>query len=272
MKRIICPIDFSNASKNAARYAAQIARKFRISLSLAYLANNSIQMTGPADAEESAFTDEDPELNLQHLCEDLRNNYSIDCAGYFLSGSQLFTEIDNVKDDTALIVSGIDWKREMEDYSNEIAAMELLNKLDKPLLIVPEEYKYAPVTRIVFGSKYGELDLRALRELIILFDPVYPDIYVVHVSNRFNFQKTQEFQDYIRTIENVMPGEDQLHFHHIYGTDIPNALINFSADVFNQIIAVVADSQNKFQKARIAKLIQISDLPVLLMPGSRVPA
>ena len=268
MKRIICPIDFSNASKNAARYAAQIARKFRISLSLAYLANNSaIQMADTADFEESAFVDEDLELNLQHLCENLRNNYTINCSGYFLSRKKLLTEIENVKDDTVLIVSGIDWKRDLEDYSNEIAAMELLNKLDKPLLIVPEEYNYAPVTRIVFGSKYGDLDLRALRELITLFDPVYPDIYVVHVSNRFNFQKTQEFQDYIKTIENTMPGEDQLHFHHIYGTDVSNALVNFSAEVLNQIIAVVADNNNVFQKARIAKLIQISDLPVLLMPG-----
>ena len=269
MKRIICPIDFSNASLNAARYAAQFALKVNTPLTLVYLINKSNSViANPAgvEMEEDGIYD-DPEFRLRQYCAELSETYSINCADYIISKKDLFSAVNEMIDDIDLFIIGMDYNRKIINNLEEEETYELLNNIGKPFLIIPEFCQFRNIDRIVFGTKYGALDIPAIKSMIDLFDPYNPDIYIVHMSNRIDYQKSQEFKDYCHTIESAIPTENCLHFHHIHGTEITNALVNFSQDVQNQIIAIITDYKNILQKARVEKLIKITDRVLLLIPN-----
>lgn len=204
MSSILCPIDFSDASLNAIPFAAEIAMRYNVKLTLAniFTEEDYNRIVGEEEIdlafhEKLKLIREKLEALSNEVLEKYNRSNKLQVACDVVTGEFEYSLLEYAEEsDARMIVMGsvgLGGSGLMGSH-----ALAIVHRSTKPVLCVPQNSKYSGFDRIVFASEVSE-DTKLFLQEVIDFSVVFDSrIYVVHipgmkrelVENFFNKLKT----------------------------------------------------------------------------------
>ena len=206
MNSILCPVDFSSASLNALEYATRIALKHKSSIKLVHVVT---------EEEYNEQLAEDPERTVDHykdaanerlslIANEINTTEGLDyemCRPEVATG-ELLENIEEISSDEniSLIVMGTTGVTDIEEArvgSNTVAVIE---KVDTPVLCIPDGISYSDFDRIVYGSTMEKVDREVLQPILNFAVPFDARIYVVHIAEEGK-DEDEEYTSYVEEMK-----------------------------------------------------------------------
>jgi nucleotide-binding universal stress UspA family protein len=178
MKTILATTDFSKASVNAVRYAAQLSIESSGKLLLLHstfipvVSDSFFDMRITLDALEK-----DDETSLKNMCEQLQNEFGSDLK---IDKKNVVGYTDQIIKDLissggiSMIVMGIQHTDKLSQAIFGTSSTKLAGTVSCPILIIPETMKFKPWKKIAFAfnqvSAPMNRGVKVLKELATLFN------------------------------------------------------------------------------------------------------
>ncbi|MEJ2003663.1 MAG: universal stress protein [Cyclobacteriaceae bacterium] len=150
MKKVLCPIDFSDVSMNTTAYAAKIAQISNAELILFH--EHSLWSNPEELVTGSAATTESIASELEERAVQISGAFHISCYADVVSSTKpLSSLIEDHADDIDLIVIGIERETDLIKEVFGSLSFRLIQNVRVPVILVPENYTYQSIDKIVFA-------------------------------------------------------------------------------------------------------------------------
>ncbi len=291
IRNILVPVDFSENSLNAARYALHVAQQKNAKITLVHAYFNPVTnplcydnfYTFPSNvADALREIEETAHLKMQEILVKLK---------YYMDDKSISGIVPDIKliggiaeeavlelaqaGSYDLIVLGSKGKS-ISDYWFGSFALNIMEKAKVPVLAIPEEarYKDTGFKKLMYATDFDKSDGMAIRKLLNIARPLDVRIYVVHIDvsseNPFINYDLEHFKDkYIGQIENI-----DMNFDLIQNPNLIKGIENYILDKQIDILSVTTHKRNLITaliKPSIAKelLFEIK-IPLLVFhsPGN----
>ncbi|WP_317897682.1 universal stress protein [Aurantibacillus circumpalustris] len=150
IKKILCPIDFSDAAINAVSYAAKVAQTFKAELILLNV-RATARVGGPGSSKDYADTLQKSEETLNALVKEVNKAYRISCTREVKLTMQDFNEVigDTAGEDTLIVIgsNGADTISQDIFGSN---TYRIVKRAKCPVWLVPEKWEYGTPDNLLF--------------------------------------------------------------------------------------------------------------------------
>lgn len=188
MKKILVPIDFSEVSKNALTYAVRLAAhtNSKVSAVHAYLPNL------PEPYLVAAFQDdilENQEKLAIRYFEDIRQALpqealeQIDLQFEIKLGGPIETIQNMVQSERPdLVLMGMRSGNPIAKKLLGSTTVAMIQRLDVPVMVIPADATFHPLSHITFASDLMEDDLEVIDLVTNMFDSWTPRLECVHVQ------------------------------------------------------------------------------------------
>lgn len=271
MKKFIVPTDFSETSKNAARYAVQLAAGIEDCSIILYNAFDSVT-TG---VDGSLMADSDDDARKQISLSALNNlkleliplgSVPIVCiaeeGGLINNLEKLFHhhELD-------LIIMGITGATRLDQILIGSNTLRVVEQNICPVLIIPPNASFQSIRSVVFCSDFKDVasstPIKSLRNLL---DLLHPTLHVVNVDAEHYVELTEPFKIEKQKMEQMLAGyHPQFSFIRMY--DFVESINIFAQDVGADLIITVPRRHSflggLFKTSHTQKLAYHSHIPVL---------
>jgi nucleotide-binding universal stress UspA family protein len=223
--KILVPIDITDSSRNACYFAFSLANKLNAQIKFIY--SYYVPELTPVPMDETfTFSASIPtyradlkaqaEKDLQRLkkefgeylkkmnLEGIHHSYILE-TGF---SDELICQYSK-EWHADLIVIGIPKKNEKELLVPSILTSKVVNNVNVPVLIVPEEYIFKSLEKIqniMYATAYDESDFSSIKKLARLTSPFDVEIRLVHIDNEksvLNKVKMQVLKDYFTRISEI---------------------------------------------------------------------
>lgn len=211
IKRILCPIDFSDAANNAMEYAAQLAQELNASLTLWNMREIPIMdEIATRSILPIALKKKEQELTeiLKDWCEEIKNEYGIPC------GYSIGTGIDNLEKTLAhyidgenfdLIIAGTNGVDDMYQFFFGTNSYRIMKNVQCPVMVIPGDYSFKKINAVVFATDYTSADANIARDLVNSF---HPDVTFVHFDKNSSSSNDTAFQSFKRIFQEKLYDEN----------------------------------------------------------------
>ena len=257
MHRIIIPVDFSETSLNAARYAAKM------------LAWNE---SATAVLYHNYESENDEDISLFYL-ESLKKEFNkagvrqVECEHEM--GGDLIENISRLAHTmrATLVLMGITGKSALRQVMFGSNTLKLIDKNLYPVMIIPPDAVYKGVSKVAFATDYRQVELSTPSQLIgSVLTLLDPKLHIVHVS-----------KETVRTLPPALQLEkekvDQMfadfkkEFFFLTSEDFYDALDGFIKEKDIDILVTVpkhpSNSSSLFRTSHTKKLAYHSHIPIL---------
>jgi nucleotide-binding universal stress UspA family protein len=272
MRKLIVPTDFSETSKNAARYAVQWAAETGDSSLVLFNAFDTVT----AGTDGSLLRDGDSEArrdislaalnNLKASLQMLAPDVPIVCVaeegGLLNNLEKLFHhhELD-------LIVMGITGATKLDQILIGSNTLRVIEHHFAPVLIVPAEAEYRSISRVIFCSDFQDVaastPVKSLRNLL---DLLKPELHVVNVDKDHYVELTETFKAEKQKMEEMLDGYHP-KFSFIRMFDFVESVNLYAEDIQADLIITVPRKHGflsgLFKTSHTKKLAYHSHIPVL---------
>ena len=248
MKKILVPVDFSPASRNAEEYAAAMAKAVGASLQLLRV------YMEPAPAPELPVGWAGSGTSLQETSEEwieeevrfLQDKYGVAIHSTVRAGFKGDTINEVVKEsDADLVVMGMkEAKRHLFPGSTVFTA---LRKARRPVLIVPEGVSFIPIRNIVLAADFTTVqDLSCYRVLMALVESWDATLQVVHVAGKEAAIKPQELSGKLQLQKAL--AKVTYWYHQLDEDNVEESLLRFIQNHPADLLVMVAHRHNFFER------------------------
>lgn len=257
MYRVIIPVDFSETSLNAARYAAQM---------LAGKANTIATLYHNYDNED----DYDICQNYQ---ESLKREFlkagvtNVECENEM--GGDLIDNISRLAHTirASLILMGITGKSAIRQIMFGSSTLKLVDRNLYPVMIIPPDAVYRKIQNVAFATDFINVELSTPSQLISsVLHPLNPKLHIVSVNKETVSQADTEIQQAKENLE-IMFDSFEKEFHFLTKSDFYTALDNFIKEKNIDILVTVprhqSNSSSLFKSTHTKKLAYHSHIPIL---------
>jgi nucleotide-binding universal stress UspA family protein len=276
MKRVLVPIDFSEASMNALEFGLQLANMLKADLRVMHV------VTGKHYAP--SFDNDSTELLIRGRVDEWMEKIKNDVAhryqvynGTFdvkIREGNVTREIANQAkyDDTSLIVLGSHGISGFEDKWIGSNAYRVVSNINCPIMLVRKNVAWKPLRQIVLPidmKKESRLKVPAVTGLGKLFGA---KVYVVGLKQSSFLFITNRLKSAIRQVQEYIEQKGGLKTDYaiIEGGNLPQKLLDFSNSVDADLLAL----HIHHEKALLTELIRpfvndvinYSERPVLVIP------
>ena len=184
--KILCALDFSNTSVNAVKWAAAFLNdKGQGTLDLIHCVN--VRSRSEMFLKIDDYLEERARLDLDLLIKDLSTQYpSIDFNPliYIADPKTLIAQLAS-KNNYDMVVVGTKGLTALKEVTVGSVSAYLINRLDRPLFVIPDEVGFKPMKNVVLGV---DLDFTHLEEetrpLSQIFNGDQFMLHLVHVKRR----------------------------------------------------------------------------------------
>lgn len=248
MKKILVPVDFSPASRNAEEYAAALGRAMKASLQLlrvywepALAPELAASWTGagPAIQEENGEW-------IEGEVRFLQEKYGVEVSGMVRTGFKGDTINETVKESEAdLVVMGMKEARRHNFPGSTVYTV--LRKSGKPVLVVPEGVPFKPIRDIVLAADFTVVrDLSCYNILYALAESWEAALQVVHVAGKEAAIKPEELSGKLQ-LQRVL-AKVTYWYHELDEDRIEESLLRFTENHPADILVMVAHHHNFFER------------------------
>ncbi len=274
MNRILCPVDFSEASLTALEFATKIAEKHGSSLSIIHVVTSSEYNDKLPESGAAAYQlmIEEIEYKLGALSLEINDatehDYEI-CSYEVVSGD--FTEkiIETIIDkNISMVVMGTYGVKDVNEASMGSNTVKIMNKSQIPVLSIPANAEYHDFDRIVYGSEFSEDDKIMLQQVINFAFPFDSHIYLVHVTE--NGEKDEkDYKDYVDEIQSFINYQKLDVEEFVTNEDVSIAL-EHSLNIHDaHLLVLVHKSRNileeLFHRSVTKKISYLTNFPLLAL-------
>jgi nucleotide-binding universal stress UspA family protein len=194
MKKIIVPIDFSDTSVNAAKYAIELAKNIPDAHIILYHVYSSISFAALTSKDENS-RQMVSENELKNLKNKIANGFdSISCEaeeGSFVENIARFA-LGNYAD---LVVMGITGSSRITQVFMGTNTLNVIRNISCPVMIIPPDAKYTGVKKVVLTSDFKDVARTTpFASLIKILDTFKPHLDILNVDSEHFVELTDEFK------------------------------------------------------------------------------
>jgi len=257
MHRIIIPVDFSETSLNAARYATKM---------LAWNEDATVVLYHNYESED------DLDISLFYL-ESLKKEFNkagvrqVECEHEM--GGDLIENISRLAHtmrDTLVMmdISGKSASRQVMFGSN---TLKLIDKNLYPVMIIPPDAVYKGVSKVAFATDYKQVELSTPSQLIgSVLKLLAPKLHIVHVSKEAVSSLPPALQQEKDKIDQMFV-DFKKEFFFITNEDFYEAMDSFVKENDIDILVTVpkhpSNSSSMIRTSHTKKLAYHSHIPIL---------
>jgi nucleotide-binding universal stress UspA family protein len=257
MKTVIVPVDFSETSLNAARFAAQMFGGHDDVTIILY----------------NMMEEEKENENIGNYLESLRKelvekgNDNIECIKEY--GKDLIEDLGRLaQQKTAnLIVMGITGRSTFSQVFMGSNTLKMVDKNVCPVMIIPPEASFREIKNVVFTSDFqnveGTTPVLFIKSVLKFFKP---NLHIINVDSSHYVSLTEDYQE-ARAKMLEMFKEFNPEFYFIGMNDFHEALNQFVYDKNIDLIVTVpryhSFLSNVFKSSHTKKLVYHSLVPIL---------
>lgn len=277
MNKILCAIDFSDASINALEHAAAIAESCGSSLTLLHVfTEKDFNSLFEEDEDhvnrsfkENSIIIEDRLKALQREIKDAEHRH-IPHVDYKLEfGSFIQSVEDLLEENYDLVVMG---SRGMSHHKGLILGsntLEIISKTEVTVLAVPENASYHPYSFIIYASDMHEGDKTGLKKLIPLASSFDARIQVVHFTSKSLKKEQDSFTTFVKDLKSFISypkiGFDLQH----HEEELNVSMEKYIVDKKGYLLALLDKKPNFFEsffhESLINRMTYITDTPLLVI-------
>jgi nucleotide-binding universal stress UspA family protein len=264
MKKILCPTDFSDAAQNGIAYAAKLARVINGELTLFHV-QSLLEVASAATHSLEAIT-----RQLESESEEIDRTFHVPCDVMVQSSFRKFSSIiHDVSDQYDLIIMGSNGPDDIYQFLTGTNAYNAAVNAKVPVVIVPENYVYSEVRKIVYAFDYLRERKLPHKELISFASVLKSGITVLQIMEEAQSKGADEDLRELQLIaENLYSGEVALKFDTLRSSEIPQSINSYVSKNQPDMLALCSVHMNVFQrifhKSVIKNLTASSDIPLFI--------
>ena len=271
MKKFLVPTDFSETSKNAAKYAAQMAAG--IPGAKVILINISDKFTAGSDGSPLTETKRDRRTILQqalaHVAEEMRSLANVEIEFVIEEGSSLVETLERYvrHQGINMIVMGITGASRLEQLFIGSNTLDMVDAGVCPVMIIPPDAQFRPIKNVLFASDFKDVESTVpavpVKSVLDLFRA---SLHIVNVDAEHYVDITDEYKAQRVKLEKIL-GNYQPEFYFIRQYDFLDAVSQFTQDKNIDVIVTVPKEHSflsgLFKTSHTKKLAYHSHVPII---------
>lgn len=271
MKKFLVPTDFSETSKNAAKYAAQMAAG--IPGAKVILINISDKFTAGSDGSPLTETKRDRRIILQqalaHVAEEMQSLANVEIEFVIEEGTSLVETLDRYvrHQGVNMIVMGITGASRLEQLFIGSNTLDMVDAGVCPVMIIPPDAQFRPIRNVLFASDFKDVETTVpavpVKSVLDLFRA---SLHIVNVDSEHYVDITDEFKAQRVKLEAIL-GNYQPEFYFIRQYDFLDAVSQFTQDKNIDVIVTVPKEHSflsgLFKTSHTKKLAYHSHVPII---------
>lgn len=270
MKKFLVPTDFSDTSKNAARYAVRMLEgKPGVQITLYYVFDT------PSGTDGTLLTEDDLDRQtilgraLGSMKDELTAIGNVKIETVAEQGSSLIENIERYvrHHGIDMVIMGITGATKVEQIFIGSNTLKLVKEGVCPVMIVPPDAQYQEIREVALTSDFKDVDstipVSPIKALLDLFRPT---LYVINVDSEHYVEITEEYKEERAKLERHFSNYNpQFAFIRLF--DFLDAINNFTRDHEIDLIVTVPRKHsflgNIFKMSHTKKLAYHSSVPIV---------
>lgn len=270
--KILCPVDFSEASQNAIEYAAKLAQRLGATIKFV-----NVQMMGMSEGI-SMFSFAERESTKQKIINDQKlESYCIAVSAEFkvqcdheviLSFGAFEKIIADESGKSSLIVTGTDGLDNISQFYFGTHSFRIAKNASCPVIIVPASCLYRDVKKIVFASDYNKgekLMLEQLKKFTHIFNA---ELEVLHVSEKDSTISKEVYKAFCSMTEEALDDSSKIKFTRLISENEADSIESFMYKTSADLLVVYFEEHSimyrLFHESLIKKLSSYAEFPMML--------
>ena len=258
MNTVIVPVDFSDISFNAARYAAKLLTGHpEVQIILYHAYDNPY-------AEENALE------NLGKFKEELLQNREANIAVLAEQGDFL-TELEKLARhrQADLIIMGITGKSSLAQVFMGSNALKMAENKFCPVMIIPSNAVYSEIKNVLLTTDLKNVvsttPSAPIKKILSTFNP---KLHIVNVNSEHYIELSEDYAAEVQKLKDMFPDADpEFYFLRLY--DVDDAINTFAHDKNIDLIITVHKEHSMvhklFMTSHTKKLAYQSTVPVVVV-------
>ncbi|MFX0557904.1 universal stress protein [Maribacter sp. CXY002] len=281
MKNILIPIDFSDISKNAIRYAIGLFQKVPCNFYLVYVnveGFDHVQKTIPQLGtnilvEKEPISIEKKLKEWKHFSESFSKKShtftAIHTIGYFLESIRKLIQEKHLE----LIIMGTKGASEIKEFFMGSNTGNVITKIDCNVLVVPSNAVFQEFKQIVFPTDlsfvYSNDVLMDLRNLIQSDTAQIRVLHVSKVNTELSKNELSIKSEILQLLKNTFP--NPISFHSLVNTNVEQTVLNYSESINAELIVMVSKNYGFLHKQLFDTTVEEvsfdTEIPLLSIQG-----
>ena len=271
MDKVLVPIDFSDNSLNALKYAMHLTETLGSKIYVVHIAKGGVIPKFLKNSHELPIGN--AKKKMQKLEDEYRSSSNGGISKFLIREGTFINEINKLIEelDIELLIMGTDGKRkEMKTVFLGSNTIDVIEKINYPLLIIPDHIKFKPIKRILYATDYkflGKYTLSPIKQIALKFDAEVLLTSVVKDRDKKKYSK-DEYKELRR--EHKMFAQVRHDFKRIYRSDIVKG-INYYIDKKKDIDMITLIPRKHtlyeyfFKKSTTKAMALYPKLPLLIL-------
>lgn len=264
MKTIVCPVDFSDISENAANYAARIARDMEAELVLAHAQHVPVLDVHMPPSTVKDMMDQQ-QLDNSRKLDNLAGNIKSAIGGNIRTWQTFGLVVDMIREIQAessiyLVIMGTKGASNAFDKWIGTTSSDVMQRCEIPMIIIPEGSVYTGWAKVGYATDFSMESDNAILDFQELIKPFGSALNIIHVSN-----KKVNADEMLAVVRHFEP---TANVDTIAGEDIAAELNDYVWENELQLIGLKRHKRsfinNLFHKSVSKQLAITSKMPVLI--------
>lgn len=276
MKKLLCPIDFSEVSLNALEFAVAIGEKEHSNLTL-------LNIFTPSDFNKILGSDhvseeydqliEMAEKKLSAISKEIlkisKKKGLSSCESKLKSGKivDVLAELaDEGKYD--LIVIGTTGHSAYERKYLGGKAQKIIQHTHCSILCVPENHNFHGINKIVYATDYQEEDKLAIQQLVAMAKVLDSDVEILHVSHHDDTIDKAMYEEFKGELMSFM-NYNKISFNRLVFKHVAAGLDEYMKEVDADLLVLLNKKLNflksLFHKSLTLHLEKFTDYPLMIL-------
>ncbi len=249
MKKILCPTDFSETAHNAIAYAAKLAQLTGSQLTL--LNVQSLYEITPVDLTGGKFRRAEAaaeELDAQS--REISKVFKVSCYPETeATARKLSAVIADKGQYYDLIVMGSDGPDDFFQFLTGSNTYNTVLKSRTPLLMIPRDYFYSEIKKMVFAFDYFHIKSLPLDNLIPFVKAVNCELTILQVLDEpFTKEVDEHLKEIQPTLATSIKNDIRVRYEPIQSKDVAESIKHYVRENRSDVLALCATTRNFFSR------------------------
>ena len=269
MKKFLVPVDFSDTSINAAKYAVALTRDIPEASVILYHVYSRISFATLTSKEEGSRQKvSEAELNevIAKISEGKDNISVVAEEGSFVESIYDYTLGNSID----MVVMGITGSSRISQVFMGTNTLNVIRHIDCPVMIIPSEALYKGLKKVVFTSDFKDVarttPFVSLKKILDIF---HPELDILNVDSEHYVELTPEYKIEREAMEEKLTGYHP-RFSFLRSYDFLEGISSFvDTKEMDAIITVPRKHSflsQLFKTSHTKKLAYHSRIPIIAIP------
>ena len=254
MKNILVPVDFSDISKNALKFATHVAQASESKIILFHviqpllIASDTGNYVYPHTEDGKEY--EKNTIYLERLI-DYVNMHNVNAEKIIHKGNFIEEEIANLieENEIDMIIIGSRVTNEAETFFFGANSVKIFEKVKCPVLIIPPKTQYRGIMKMMYAIDFHNGDLKELKKAIQFAKIFNAEVIITHINtNPTKFEEEEDNLEWVKGIDTENISYEKISSWLVHNKNITVGLEKAAIDLNADILCMAIDEKNLFEK------------------------